>query len=164
MTAQRIVGIGILIFLLPFALHTGQKWWQWKQYVEMEKEPACDYNLKALWILSRHASNRYRLPFPPPFKVVKAYADRRPSILMTLQISEYLGIGKLEGGYWTFVGNWLCAKDPKYLLKMAKMSQDLDYEPSYLWCPDARTLAYCPYCGLAVLMDGKLEKRILPKP
>lgn len=163
MAIRHVIGIGIFAFLLPFLLHTGQGLWQWRQAWE-EKEPSCEYNLKALWLLSRQVSRRYQLPFPPPFKAVKRYVEIRPSILLTRQISEYLGLGKLEGAYWTFDVILVCAKDPKYLLKMAKMSQNLPYEPSYRWHPDSRTLAYCPYCGLAVLMDGKLEKRTLPKP
>jgi len=163
MSVRRVVGIGILAFFLPLLWHTGRQWWKGIKVVELEKEPACEYNLKALWLLSYRVSKRQQLPFPPSFKTVKAYIDTRPSILLTRQISEYLGLGKLEGAYWTFDAILVCAKDPKYLLKMAKMSQDLPYEPSYLWCPDTRTLAYCPYCGLAVLLDGKLEKRALPK-
>lgn len=164
MSTKRVVGIGIFCFLIVFTLYTGNIWWIWKHKFEIEKNSDCSYNLKALWLLSHRISKHYQLPFPPPFKIVKTYIERPRSILMTPQISEYLGLGKLEGGYyWTFIGILLCSKDPKYLVKMAKMSQNLNYEPSYIWHPDTRTLAYCPYCGLAVLLDGKLEKRALPK-
>ncbi|MFA0753329.1 MAG: hypothetical protein IMHGJWDQ_001100 [Candidatus Fervidibacter sp.] len=159
MSVRRAIGIGILAFLLPFLWHTGRQWWEWIRSPEAEKEASCEYNLKALWLLSRKVSHLYRFPFPPPFKAVKAYVEKRPSILMTRQIAEYLGLGKLKGAYWTFDAILVCAKDPKYLLKMAQMAQDLDYHPSYQWHPDAKTLAYCPYCRLAVLMHGKLEKR-----
>ncbi len=133
--------------------------------VDIDRQTVCnsDFSLKSLWFLSRQVSHHYRFPFPPPFKAVKAYVDKRPSVLMTRQIAKYLGFGhvagRTEGAYWTFDAILVCAKDPKYLPKMAKMIQSLDYEPSYRWQPDARTLAYCPFCRLAVLLDGKLEKR-----
>ena len=109
----KVVGVGILVFLLPFALQTGKKWWQWERELAMVTESSCDYQLKALWLLSRKASQIYRIPFPPPFPVVKTYVDKRQSILMTRQISEYLlGTGKLEGGYWTFDLILICGRDP----------------------------------------------------
>jgi len=159
MAIRRVIRIGILVFLFTLLWHTWRGLYQWRRAVELAKEPSCEYNLKSLWLLSRQVSKHYQLPFPPPFKVVKAYADTRPSVLMTHQISEYLGLGKLEGGYWTFDLILLCARDPDYLLKMAEMTQGLPYEPSYRWLPDARTLAECPYCRLAILLDGNLTIR-----
>jgi len=165
MNTRKVTVVGFVIFGTVFALQTGYLWWQWKKGIELAKESSCDYQLKALWLLSRKLCNEYRLPFPPSFPTIQAYANRRPSVLMTRQISQYLfGTDKLEGGYWQFSLILICAKDPKYLMKVAKASQNLPYEPSYLWHPDARTLAYCPYCGLAVLLDGKLEKREATKP
>ena len=168
MRVRKIIGVGILVFLLPFAFHTGKKWWQWEQALKMETESSCDYQLKALWLLSRRVSQIYRLPFPPPFSVVKEYADKRQSILLTRQISEYLfgigKLGKLEGVYWTFDLILICRREPDYLLKVAKYTQHLPYEPSYRWLPDARTLAECPYCRLAISLDGKLERRGTAKP
>jgi hypothetical protein len=64
-----------------------------------------------------------------------------------------------EGTYIDFRGILLCARDPDYLLKMAKMAQRLPYEPSYRWLPYANTLAECPYCRLAISLDGKLTAR-----
>ena len=160
MRARKIIGVSILAFLLPFAFQTIKKWWQWERELTMETESSCDYQLKALWLLSRRVSQIYRLPFPPPFSVVKEYAGKRQSILMTRQISEYLfGVGKLEGAYWTFDLILICRRDPDYLLKAAKYVQHLPYEPSYRWFPDARTLAECPYCRLAISLDGKLIER-----
>jgi len=164
MTNKQVISIGIFIFLFLFLWNTVGEIWGWRKGAELAKEISCEYNLKSIWILSQRYSRLYKVSFPPPFQAVKEYIEKRQSILLTKKISEYLGLGKLEGAYWTFDAILVCSKDPKYLLKMAKMSQDLPYEPSYQWCPDRRTLAYCPYCGLAVLLDGKIEKRSLPKP
>lgn len=84
--------------------------------------------------------------------------------MLTSKTSTYLGMAGQEGVNQDFRGILICPRDPNYHLKLAKMSQNLPYEPSYQWHPDERTLAYCPYCGLAVLLDGKLEKRASPKP
>jgi len=158
---KSAVVIGLCLFVGAFSLKTGQNllaWWQATHIV-----PSCDYNLKAVWIVARHCSVKYRLQFPPPLKTVQTFADSGQNILLTPRISAYLGLIGGEGGHLDFRGTLICVRDPKYSLKMAKMSQNLPYEPSYLWCPDTRTLAYCPYCGLAVLLDGKLEKRALSK-
>lgn len=152
LSVRCIASIGIIAFLLSFALETGRQW-------RGQVKPACEYNLKALWLLSRHASIRFQYPFPPPYKFIRHIADSRQPVLLTRQTAEYLKMPQLAGVYANFDSILLCARDPDYLLKMAKMSQNLDYEPSYLWHPDAKTLAYCPYCKLAVLLDGRLEKR-----
>ncbi len=161
MTVWRIVGIGVMAFLLPLVGHTVKQWWGWRQGVNLAMEPSCEYNLKSLWFLSRRVSHQYHLPFPPPFKVVKdKYVYRGEPVLMTRQLVEYLGLeGLAEGAYWTFKTILICAKDPKYLMKMAKMQQSMDYEPSYRWCPDERTLAECPYCQIVILLDGRVERR-----
>jgi hypothetical protein len=165
MNTRKVTVIGFVILGIVFALQTSYFWWQWKKSIEVVKESSCDYQLKALWLLSRKLCKENHIPFPPHFHVIQDYANRRPSILMTRQISQYLfGTDRLEGAYWQFSLISICAKDPKYLVKVAKASQGLPYNPSYIWHPDARTLAYCPYCGLAVLLDGKLESRGTVKP
>ncbi len=104
----------------------------------------CDFNLKALWVTTRHCSIRYRLPFPPTLKIVQTLVDSGYSLLLTSRTATYLGSFYREGDHVEFRGTLLCARDPNYSLKMAKMAQGLDYKPSYQWHPDARTLAYCP--------------------
>lgn len=154
--------VGICLFLTAFSIKTGQhlgKWWR-----AINLSPQCEYNLKALWVVARHCSIKYRLQFPPPIKVVQTFVDSGQSILLTPRTSTYLGLLGQEGVAIDFRSTLICTLDPDYLLKLAKMSQNLPYEPSYLWCPDSRTLAYCPYCGLAVLLDGKLERRGTTKP
>ncbi len=165
MGGSRVLLIGLVVLLTAFLVQTGYQWWLWKEKTKVAQESSCDYQLKALWLLSRKLCRERHIPFPPSFSIIQAYVDRRPSILMTRQISEYLfETDKLEGAYWQFALILICAKDPKYLVKVAKSMQHLPYQPSYLWHPDARTLAYCPYCGLAVLLDGKLERRGTTKP
>lgn len=156
MVPWRVALVGVSIFFAVFSIATGYLWflWQRSDYIL----PACDYNLKALWVVARHCSVKYRLPFPPPQKVVQNFVDSGTSIFVTPRIASYLDLPFPEGSI-DFRGAFLCARDPSYLLKMAQMTQGLAYEPSYQWHPDAKTLAYCPYCRLAVLMDGKLEKR-----
>ena len=162
MRVRAILLVGLFAFLIPFGFETGRYWIGWQSAEKIE--PACDFNLKALWVIARHFSIRHRLPFPPPLKTIQKFIDSGYSILLTSKTASYLGSFYREGDYIEFRGILLCARDPNYSLKIAKMTQGLEYEPSYHWSPDARTLAYCPYCGLAVLMDGKLEKRTLPKP
>lgn len=158
MSVRCTLLIGIVIFLLPFAIETGRHWWRW---THPQLFPACGYNLKALWLLSRRVSSHYQLPFPPPLRVVKLhYIDSGSPLLVTQRMAEYLGMSQQSVGVYTdFRGILLCIREPTYLLKMARMSQGLDYEPSYLWQPDAKTLAFCPFCRLAVLLDGRIEKR-----
>ncbi len=162
MKMTTIIAIGLLLFVGMFCLKTGQHLLNWQRAKNVA--PYCEYNLKALWVVSRHCSVRFGTPFPPPLETVQTFVDSGQPILLTPRISEYLGYPHHEGMHVDFRGTLICARDPKYALKMAKMSQNLPYEPSYQWCPDRRTLAYCPYCGLAVLLDGKIEKRSLPKP
>ncbi|MCS7266182.1 MAG: hypothetical protein NZ805_15295 [Armatimonadetes bacterium] len=162
MKAVTTIGIGMCLFIAAFGLKTGQHMIEWLGGIHIV--PSCDYNLKAVWVVAHYLSVKYRLQFPPPLKTVQAFADSGQSILLTSKTSTYLGLMGQEGTHLDFRGILLCALDPKYSLKMAKMSQNLPYEPSYLWQPDRRTLAYCPYCGLAVLLEGKLEKRSTPKP
>ncbi len=164
LNAKLVVGIGVLAFLIPFLGHTGYGWWEWVRGPELRRS-TCEYNLKALWFLSRRFSQHFQSPFPPPsFEAVKAYVMKREPVMMTRQLAKYLGLepllGLIEGVYWTFGGPILvCDWDPKYLLKMAQMQQWLDFQSSYRWRPDARTLAECPYCRIAVLLDGRIEKR-----
>lgn len=162
MKTKAVISIGICLFVGTFGLKTGQYTIEWLKEVHIV--PSCDYNLKAVWVVARYLSVKYRLQFPPPLKTVQAFADSGQAILLTPKTFDYLGLKGLEGAYMDFRGILICVRDPKYSLKMAKMSQNLPYEPSYLWQPDRRTLAYCPYCGLAVLLKGKLEKRSTPKP
>lgn len=153
------LGIGIVIFFVAFIAATGRLWFIWHIWQKtLQIEPNCAYNLKALWVVARHCSVKGRIPFPPPFKIVRNFIDSGESILITERIANYLGEHSF-GQYRDFRGILVCANDPKFLLKMAKMTQGLNYEPSYQWCPDARTLALCPFCRLAILLDGRLEKR-----
>ena len=162
MRVPVVVTVGICSFLITFGSKTGQHLFRWWRAIHIE--PYCEYNLKALWIVSRKCSVRYRVQFPPPLKLVQDFVDSGETILLTPRISGYLGLAGREGTEIDFRGSLICVRDPNYPLKIAKMSQNLPYEPSYLWHPDARTLAYCPYCGLAVLLDGKLERRDTTKP
>lgn len=162
MRVSVAVTIGIGLFLLAFGFKTGQHLLRWQ--METNIVPYCEYNLKALWVVARHCSVKYRLQFPPPLKTVQTFVDTGQTILLTPRISDYLGYQHQEGVHVDFRGILICIRDPKYPLKIAKMSQNLPYKPSYFWCPDSRALAYCPYCGLAVLLDGKIEKREASKP
>jgi len=157
MRASIALVVGICLFLAIFSVKTGQHFVGWWKATNISSY--CEYNLKALWVVARHCSVKYRLQFPPPIKTVQTFVDSGQSILLTPRASTYLGFLGQEGVTVDFRGTLICARDPGFLLKLAKMSQNLPYEPSYIWHPDARTLAYCPYCGLAVLLDGKLEKR-----
>ncbi len=157
MSSKTVVAVGVIAFLAPFGVKTAQYWLAWQKQVEIK--PYCDYNLKALWVVARQCSVRYRLPFPPPLPLVQDFADSGQSVLITEKIANYLGLPYMGGGYTDFRGTLICAQDPDYLLKIAKMTQGLPYEPSYRWCPDERTLAECPYCHIAVLLDGRIERR-----
>jgi hypothetical protein len=155
----RNLGIGALLFLVTFALTTGRWWWDWQ--TQLKIEPACSYNLKALWVVARLCSVKDKVPFPPPLPFIQRFwVDSGWSVLLTPDMQKFLDLPALsEGTYMDFRGILLCARDPDYLLKMAKMAQGLPYEPSYRWLPDARTLAECPYCRLAISLDGKLIER-----
>jgi len=157
--AMKVVGIGALLFLVTFALTTGRWWWNWQ--TQLKIEPACSYNLKALWVVARLCSVKDKVPFPPPLPLVQRFwVDSGRSVLLTPDMQKFLDLPAFsEGTYMDFRGILLCARDPDYLLKMAKMAQGLPYEPSYRWLPDARTLAECPYCRLAISLDGKLIER-----
>jgi len=160
MKVSTVIVTGVCLCIGVFCLKTGQHLFEWRRMARII--PYCDYNLKAVWVVARHCSIKYQMQFPPPLKIVQDFSDSGDAILVTPRTSIYL---QSEAGVaLDFRGILICVRDPKYPLKMAKMSQNLPYEPSYLWCPDTRTLAYCPYCGLAVLLDGKLEKRGAPKP
>lgn len=141
----------VLLITTIWTLAIGYSWPNLESYF------ICPYNLKTLWILSRKASRYYQIPFPPPIKLVKIMTQR--SFLLTEREADYLGISEQVYTYVDFPLSLICPRDPKYLLKVAMDSQGLDYQPSYLWHPDARTLAYCPYCRIAVLLDGRIEKR-----
>jgi len=99
--------------------------------------------------------------FPATIALVQRFwVDSGRSVLLTPDMQKFLDLPAFsEGTYMDFRGILLCARDPDYLLKMAKMAQGLPYEPSYRWLPDARTLAECPYCRLAISLDGKLIER-----
>jgi hypothetical protein len=160
MRASTAVLIGLCLFVIAFGLKTGQHLLEWWRAAWIA--PYCDYNLRALWVVARHCSVRFRLQFPPPLKTVQIFVDSGQPLLLTPKTSTYLGMAGQEGVQQDFRGILICPRDPKYHLKLAKMSQNLPYQPSYQWLPNGHTLAYCPYCGLAVLLDGKLEKRTLP--
>ncbi|MER3500439.1 MAG: hypothetical protein C4295_03000 [Candidatus Fervidibacterota bacterium] len=150
--------IGTLLFVVSFLIAT--VWELTKEWVWIYFEPfyVCSrYNLKAVWVLSRKVSVRYQVPFPPPIEVVKKATKK--SVLLTPKEAGYLGMPEFAGSYTDFPLALLCPRDPDYLLKIAMDRQGLDYEPSYLWQPDKGILALCPYCRLAVLWDGRIEKR-----
>ncbi len=159
MASWRVFMIGALAFLLPFGLKTGQRWRNWHIALDLIKQPTCRYNLKALFVVARLCSNEDRFPFPPPFHIIQGFwVDSGRPVLMTPEIGKFLGFVS-EGTYINFRGILLCARDPKYLLKGAMRAQGLPYEPSYRWRPDALTLAECPYCRLAITLDGRLRER-----
>lgn len=159
MTSWRVIVVGALIFLVTFCLATGRLWLRWQG--ESIVNPACPYNLKALWLVARLCSTKDHFPFPPPLPVIQRFwVDSGQGVLVTPEMQKFLGLStRSEGTYIDFRGILLCARDPNYLLKMAKMTQGLPYEPSYRWRPDVRTLAECPYCRLAISLDGKLTTR-----
>jgi hypothetical protein len=157
MAEKRIYTVGVLFFIISFF---GTIAWELlKGWIWIYFEPlyVCSHNLRIVYVLSRRISQRYQLSFPPPIDMLKR--SMRKSILLTQQEADYLGMSELEGVYIEFPLALICPRDPDYLYKVAMDSQGLDYEPSYIWHPDNRTLAYCPYCRLAVLLDGKIEKR-----
>ncbi len=157
MIGKKISLVGVLIFAISYLATI--EWNLVKEQVWTYFEPyfACRYNLKALWVLSQKVSRRYQVPFPPPVRWIKMAMKK--TVMLTEREANYLGMSEWVGSYVDFPLSLICPRDPKYLLKVAMDSQGLDYEPSYLWHPDNLTLAYCPYCRLAVLLDGKIEKR-----
>ena len=159
MTSWRVIAGGVLIFFVTFGLTTGRLWLRWQKGSTIE--PDCSYNLKGLWIVARLCSVKDRFPFPPPLPIVQRFwVDSGREVLLTPDMQKFLGLPiGWEDTYINFRGILLCARDPDYPLKMAKMAQVLPYEPSYRWLPDARTLAECPYCRLAISLDGKLMAR-----
>ncbi len=159
MSVWKVISVGVLLFLITFGLTTGRLWLGWQEQSEIK--PACRYNLKALWLVARICSVKDRVPFPPPLSIIQNYwVDPGREVFLTPDMVKFLRLPEfVEGSYWEFRGILHCARDPNYLLKMAQMAQGLPYEPSYRWLPDAKTLAECPYCRLAVSLDGKLVKR-----
>ncbi|MFA0761229.1 MAG: hypothetical protein HZLCBSQH_001334 [Candidatus Fervidibacterota bacterium] len=159
MTSWRVIVVGALIFLVTFCLATGRLWLRWQG--ESIVNPSCPYNLKALWFVARLCSVKDKVPFPPPLPFLQRFwVDSGREVLLTPDMRKFLDLPAFsEGTYMDFRGILLCARDPDYLLKMAEMTQGLPYEPSYRWLPDARTLAECPYCRLAILLDGNLTIR-----
>ncbi|MFA0761234.1 MAG: hypothetical protein HZLCBSQH_001339 [Candidatus Fervidibacterota bacterium] len=157
MLGRRFLLVGALLFFGAYFFTTA--WLIVRPMIWTYFEPyfACRYNLKALWVLSQKVSRRYQAPFPPPVRWIKMATKK--TVMLTEREANYLGMSEWVGSYVDFPLSLICPRDPKYLLKVAMDSQGLDYEPSYLWHPDNRTLAYCPYCRLAVLLDGKIEKR-----
>lgn len=148
--------IGVLLFMASF--FTATVWELAEEWIWIRFEPfyVCQrYNLKALWVLSHRVSRRYQVPFPPPMELVKQ-ATKKP-VLLTEREANYLGRPEATGIYIDFPLTFICPRDPGYLLKVAMDTQGLDYKPSYHWNPDRRTLAECPYCRLAVLLDGTME-------
>ncbi len=83
--------------------------------------------------------------------------------LITERESEYL-MPEAEEHYAQYAGPsldaLLCTEDPAYGEQIGvAMAGDPGVRPSYVWCPDTRTLAHCPFHRLAVLRDGRLERR-----
>jgi len=159
MINRKVYLIAFLLFVICFLIAT---MWQIISKLPLEINIGayyiCRYNLKVIWILSQRISRRYQVSFPPPVELVKLTMNK--PILLTEREANYLGTSsEWIGAYVDFPLSLICPRDPKYLLKVAMDSQGLDYEPSYIWHPDNRTLAYCPYCRLAVLLDGKIERR-----
>jgi len=69
--AMKVVGVGALLFLVTFAIATGRWWWNWQ--TQLKIEPACSYNLKALWVVARLCSVKDKMPFPPPLPLVQRF-------------------------------------------------------------------------------------------
>jgi len=159
MSNHKAFIIGGLLFTITFTFTTVWEITRPLVWIYFEYLYSCSrYNLKSLWVLSRKVSRLYQVPFPPSIKLVKQMTTK--SILLTEREVNYLGMPKIfAGNYVDFPLTLICPRDPKYLLKVAMDIQGLDYEPSYIWYPDAQTLAYCPYCRIAVLLNGKLERR-----
>lgn len=159
MTSWRVIVVGALIFLVTFCLATERLWLRWQG--ESIVNPSCPYNLKALWLVARLCSVKDKVPFPPPLPFLQRFwMDSGREVLLTPDMRKFLDLpASSEGTDMDFRGILLCARDPDYLLKMAQMTQGLPYQPSYRWLPDARTLTECPYCRLAISLDGKLTTR-----
>jgi len=158
MLERKFLIVGVLCFFSAYFFTITWLILRPRVWVYLEPFYACRYNLKALFILSRKLSKRYQVPFPPPVKLIKMATKKM--VMLTEREVNYLKISsEWVGTYVDFSLSLVCPRDPKYLLKVAMDGQGLDYEPSYIWHPDNHTLAYCPYCRLAVLLDGKIEKR-----
>ena len=157
MLNRKIILSGVGIFLFSFSMAVIWVTWKEKSRVSESAFSACAYHLKSLWLISRRISDRYQTPFPPHFSHVSLLM--RKSFLITEREANYLGMPEISGTYMTFSGILICPNDPDYLFKLAMLEQGLSYQPSYQWRPDNRTLAYCPYCRMAVLLDGTIEKR-----
>lgn len=157
MLNRKAILMGVGIFLFSFL--TTVVWMTWKGRLKVSENnlSICAYHLKSLWLISRRISNRYRIPFPPHFGLVSSLVNK--SFLITEREANYLGMPEISGTYMTFSGILICPNDPDYLFKLAMLEQGLNYQPSYQWRPDNRTLAYCPHCHMTVLLDGTIEKR-----
>jgi hypothetical protein len=120
----------------------------------------CRSHLRCLYIASRKLPAAERRPSPSLSGVWRNLAR---GFLLLEADQQYLAPG--QRGYVVaesgpMVWCLLCEGDPRYGLKIGPaLAGDSDFSTSFTWCPDARTLAYCPYHRFAVRRDGVIETR-----
>ncbi len=154
---RRLFSVCAGSFLVGWLLMSSvQLWSVWHHPVR-----ACRSSLQVVYVAAHKVKKDLRGTIP--LESVKRIL--RDGFRLDEEDDQYLSEGRKLGRY---VGSrvisqqisLLCPSDPGFAVKVVMIkSPVLDFEPSYRWCPDDRTLAYCPYHHYAMLRDGTIERR-----
>lgn len=154
---RRLVSVCAGSFLVGWLLMSSVQLWRVWRYPVM----ACKSSLQIVYVAARKVRKDLRGTIPT--QAVKRIL--RDGFRLDEADDKYLSEGRKPGRY---VGSkvmsqqisLLCPSDPDFAVKVVMLkSPVLDFEPSYRWCPDDRTLAYCPYHHYALLRDDTTERR-----
>lgn len=119
----------------------------------------CSRNLRNIFVAGRRLPPRHRAR---PCFISAAHLMLRQSYPITPRESAYIYPESPRIDYTVYhgpeTGALLCPLDPDYARKRGPaLAGSPDIMSSYTWCPDSRTLAYCPYHGLVLRPDGRIE-------
>lgn len=154
---KKIFVTAALLFLAGFGLIIVRSFWE----VATMPRRGCQLNLRRLYVAHRKLPIKYR---QRPCPMAAVHVVLRGSYLLTVEDSRYIHPDRRDPIWVAYSAPTpealVCMADPQYACKIGPtFGGALPTEPSYVWCPDPRTLAYCPFHRHALLKDGRIEQR-----
>lgn len=152
-----VLAVAVLMFVGGFSSVVVTAVWQYRG----QPERVCEQNLRRLYVAYRKLPLRYRQR-PCPIEAVAVVLGQ--PFLLTADDFRYLDPTIKNPPIMAYGGPELevlvCMKDPLWVQKIAPTAaRAFTLAPSYDWCPDAKTLAYCPFHHFALRWDGRIERR-----
>jgi len=150
------IGGTLVAFLLGCTLPIA--WGRSVRYLYRDRTNArfCQENLRLLYVAVRHLPPALRSP-TPSLAATQALLGEKMWFMTQREVSYVRPWATDPSGEYVVhqYSAFVCPNDPDRDAKHAiANSHSFAYVPSYEWCPDERTLVYCPFHRFRVLRDG----------